>query len=47
MGRDSNGSTKVKDITATGIFQGGSGELSLIESQVTMRPWVVIMKSLT
>ena len=25
MGRDSNGSTKVKDITATGIFQGGSG----------------------
>jgi hypothetical protein len=25
MGRDSNGSTKVKDITATGIFQGGAG----------------------
>ena len=25
MSRDSNGSTKVKDITATGIFQGGSG----------------------
>ena len=25
MARDSNGSTKVKDITATGIFQGGSG----------------------
>ena len=25
MGRDSDGSTKVKDITATGIFQGGSG----------------------
>ena len=25
MGRDSNGSTKVKDITATGVFQGGSG----------------------
>ena len=27
MSRDSNGSTKVKDITATGIFQGGSGGL--------------------
>ena len=25
VARDSNGSTKVKDITATGIFQGGSG----------------------
>ena len=25
MSRDSTGSTKVKDITATGIFQGGSG----------------------
>ena len=25
MSRDSQGSTKVKDITATGIFQGGSG----------------------
>jgi hypothetical protein len=25
MGRDSNGSTKVKDITATGVFQGGAG----------------------
>ena len=26
MGRDSDGSTKVKDITATGIFQGGAGD---------------------
>ena len=36
MSRDSTGSTKVKDITATGIFQGGSGAFPVSYTHLTL-----------